>query len=175
MILSMKKLDRVCLIIVVIISVICSYLVVCHVAKQKRQIRQENDLLSKKIKDLDLADTNLENLREVLESTRRELKVINEQIPETAKIGTFLKNIDSLMKERKVELINIEPLSTIKERNYTRIPVSLKFEGTFVDTYNLLHDLETMNRMLVMEKINIAKSNIDKQCQVDLTASVFER
>ncbi len=175
MALSMKKLDRTCLVIVVIISVICGYLVVRHVANQKRQLRQENDLLSKKLNDLDMANTNLEHLKSVLETTRRELKVINEQIPENANIGTLLKKIDPLMMERKVVLINIEILPLVEDRHYIRIPINLKFKGSFGDTYKILHDLETMDRMIVMEKINIAKSNTDKLCKVDLTISVFER
>lgn len=171
--LRMKKLDRACLVIVVIISVICGYLALRQVARQKRQILQEKDLLSEKLKDLDLTEKKLEHLREVLETARRELKVINEQIPETAEIGTFLKKIDSLMKERKEELINIEPLPTVKERHYNRIPIRLRFKGSFEDTYTILHDLETMNRLLVMENIDISKSNNDKYCQVDLVTSVF--
>lgn len=169
------KLDRACLSFVVIISVLCSYLVVHHVTRQKRQLLKENDLLSKKLKDLDLADTNLEHLKAALETTRNELKVINDQIPETAEIGTFLKKIDSLMKERKVMLINIEPIPTIKMRDYVRIPILLQFKGSFEDTYKILHDLETMNRLLVMENINISKSTIDKYCQVSVTTCIFAR
>lgn len=175
MTLRLKKLDRVCLSLVVIISIICSYLVVHHVSKQERQILQENDLLAKKLKDLDLADSNLEHLKMNLETARKELKVINEKIPETAEIGTFLKEIDSLMKERKVLLINIEPISAVKMRNYIRIPIQLQFKSSFEDTYKILHDLETMNRLLVMENINISKSSIDKYCQVNVTTSVFAR
>lgn len=91
MTLRLEKLDRACLSLVVIISVICGYLVVHHVARQKRHILQENDLLAKKLKDLDLADTSLEQLKANIETTRKELQVINDQIPETAEIGTFLK------------------------------------------------------------------------------------
>jgi Tfp pilus assembly protein PilO len=101
MTLRLEKLDRVCLSLVIIIPVICSYLVVHHVTGQKRHILRENDVLAKKLKDLDLADTSLEQLKANLETTRKELRVINDQIPETAEIGTFLKKIDSLMKERK--------------------------------------------------------------------------
>ncbi|MBW1902512.1 MAG: type 4a pilus biogenesis protein PilO [Deltaproteobacteria bacterium] len=173
--LSIKNLDRTCLAIVVTVSVLCGYLAVSHIISQSKQIRQENELLSQRLRDLDLADTNLQRLKEVLDATRRELASLNEQIPETAKMGEFLKKVDSLMKEREVALVTLEPLSTVEERLYTKNPVRLIFEGSFVKVYQALHDLETMNRKVVMEKITIAKANKDQQCRVDLMASIFER
>ena len=131
-------------------------------------------MLSEKLKKLNLAETNLENLNKFLDDTKKELKVINDQIPETAKIGTFLTEIDSLMEKREELLINIEPLPPVIENHYKRIPIRIEFNGAFENTYKILHDLETMSRLLVMEKIKILKSNVDKHCNVDLTTSVFE-
>lgn len=175
MTLGIKKLDRMCLIVVVIVSVICGSWVVSRGIKQQRQIRQENNLLSKRLNDLNLAETNLQRLKTVLDATRKELQALNERIPDSANIGEFLKQIDSLMKERRIVLIGLWPLPTVKERLYTRIPIRLTFKGSFINVYHLLHDLETMNRTLVMEKILITKSDIAQECQVDLVANVFER
>jgi Tfp pilus assembly protein PilO len=175
MTLGIKKLDRMCLIVVVIVSVICGSWVVSRGIKQQRQIRQENNLLSKRLNDLNLAETNLQRLKTVLDATRKELQALNERIPDSANIGEFLKQIDSLMKERRIVLIGLWPLPTVKERLYTRIPIRLTFKGSFINVYHLLHDLETMNRTLVMEKILITKPDIAQECQVDLVANVFER
>jgi Tfp pilus assembly protein PilO len=175
MALSIKNLDRTCLAVVVTVSVICGYLTVNDVASQKRQIRQENELLSQRLSDLNLADTNLQRLKEVLDATRTELESLNEQIPETAKMGEFLKKVDFLMKEKKVALVNLEPLSAVEERLFKRNPVRLIFEGSFIKVYQALYDLETMNRKVVMEKITIAKAGKDQECRVDLTANIFER
>jgi Tfp pilus assembly protein PilO len=175
MVLGIKKLDRMCLILVVIVSVICGSWVVSRGIKEQRQIRQENNLLSKRLNDLNLAETNLQRLKTVLDATRKELQALNERIPDSANIGEFLKQIDSLMKEKRIVLIGLWPLPTVKERLYTRIPIRLTFKGSFINVYHLLHDLETMNRTLVMEKILITKSDIAQECQVDLVANVFER
>ncbi len=172
--LRMKKLDRVCLLTVIVISVTCGYLIVNLVNKERRQIRQEAELLSERLKKLNMAEANLESLSKFLDDTKKELKVLNDQIPETAKIGTFLTEIDSLMEKREVLLINIEPLPPVIENNYKRIPIRVEFKGSFENTYKILHDLETMNRLLVMENIKILKSNVDEHCKVDLTTSVFE-
>ena len=175
MTLDIKKIDRICIAVIVTVTVVCGYHSVSHVTRQKRQIRQENDLLSTRLRDLNLADTNLQRLKSVLDAAREELESLNEQIPETAKMGEFLKKVDAVMNDRNVALINLEPLSTEEERLYTKNPVRLIFEGSFIKVHQVLHDLETMNRKVVMEKITINKAGDDQGCRVDLTASIFER
>ena len=173
--LHMKRLDRMCLAAVVIVSAVCGYWTVSYGNKQRRQIKQEHELLSKRLNDLNLADTNLQRLKGVLDATRIELETLNAKIPERANMGEFLKKVDSLMKEREVVLIQLEPKPTVEHKLYTRIPIRLLFKGSFVNTYRLIYDLETMNRKLVIERINMSKSNDDQDCRVDLNAVVFAR
>jgi Tfp pilus assembly protein PilO len=175
MTLNIKTLDRTCLALVVIVSLICGYWVMSRVVKQQRQIRQENNLLSKRLKDLNLTQSNLKRIKIHLDAVRSELKALNQRIPESTKIGEVLKQIDFLMKEREIVLVSTHPLPTIKEKLFTKIPIRLVFKGAFVNIYHLLHDLETMNRMLVMEKMIISRSNLAEKCRVELTAVFFER
>ena len=79
------------------------------------------------------------------------------------------------MERKEVDLISIHPQAMIEEKNCNRIPVRLIFEGSFVKVYQILHELETMNRTVVMEKLQITKSVNSKQCHVDLTANIFQR
>jgi len=174
MTLSIKHIDRTCLAIVVIVSVMCGYLALSHVTKQRKQIRQENALIYKRLRDLNMAETNLQSLRAALNTARKELASLNDQDPETARMGKFLKTIDSVMRERNTALINLEPLPPVEEELYTKYPIRLIFKGSFIKVYQVLHDLETMNRKVVMEEINISKSNMDQECLVDLSASIFE-
>ncbi|MDL1963586.1 MAG: type 4a pilus biogenesis protein PilO [Deltaproteobacteria bacterium] len=171
----MKKTDRICLVIVVIVSLICGYLAAMSVVKQERRIRQENDLISKKSTDLNLAEMSFHEFKKAWNDKRKELETLNERIPETAQLGKFLKQLDSLIKKRNIALISLKPLPTVKEIRYTRIPIHLMFKGAFADIYHLLYDFETMNRVLVMKKMIISKPDRDKLCRVDLTISVFER
>jgi Tfp pilus assembly protein PilO len=175
MAIRIKTVDRTCLAVIIIVSLVCGYWALSWGIKQQRLIRQENELLSRKLKDLNLAETNLQRLKAVLDSTRKELKVLNERIPDSAKIGEFLKQVDALMNEREIDLVRLNPQPVVEEKNCNRIPVQLVFKGTFINVYRLVHDLETMNRTVVMEKMKISKPNNAQVCHVDLTANVFER
>ena len=175
MTLSMKKTNRICLVIVVIVSLVCGSWAVMSVVKQKKRIQQENDLLSSKSTDLNLAEMSFRELKKAWDDKRKELETLNERIPETAQIGKLLKQLDSLIKERNIVLISLKPLPVVKEIRYTRIPIHLMFKGVFADIYHLLYDFETMNRVLVIEKMIISNPDCYKLCRVDLTISVFER
>ena len=172
---GIKTVDRICLAVVIIVSLACGYWALSWGIKQQRLIQQENELLSRKLKDLNLAETNLQRLKTVLDSTRKELKLLNERIPDSAKIGEFLKQVDALMKERAIDLVRLKPQTIVEEKNCNRIPVRLIFKGTFINVYGLVHDLETMNRTVVMEKMKISKPYNARVCHVDLTANVFKR
>jgi Tfp pilus assembly protein PilO len=160
---------------VVVVSLACGYLSFSHVIKKKQQFGIEKDILSKRMKEVNLAATNLEELKAVLAETKKELNYLNERIPESGKIGLLLKQIDSLMKQRKIALISLQPLPVREEKFYLKNPIQLKFIGNFVDIYHLLHDLETMNRIVVMEKLAISRQERSDQCHVELRVTVFEQ
>jgi Tfp pilus assembly protein PilO len=174
MTLNLKNLDRFCLCIVIIICVVCGYWVAKQGTRQRQQISRENNLLDRKLQDLNLAKINLQGLRTGLDKVEAELKILNEKVPPTAEIGLFLKNVDALMTSLNLVMINVQPFPAVREKLYTRTPIQLTFTGAFMDSYRLLWKLETMNRLLVMEKINISQSNIDEPCRVDLTANIFQ-
>ena len=171
----MKNLDRICLFTIIIVVGMCGFWVAKQGVKQKTQIRQEKAQYARGVENLNLAASNLQRLHSGLETVKSESKAIKEQIPETVGIGKFLKQIDSLVKRRNIVLITLQPLPEEQEKYFTKIPIRLMFQGAFSDICHLLHELETMKRLLVTEKINISKSGIGGQCRVDLTLNVFKQ
>jgi Tfp pilus assembly protein PilO len=72
-------------------------------------------------------------------------------------------------------LISLQPLPVREEKIYLKNPIQLNFTGYFVDIYHLIHDLETMNRIVVMEKLAISRQERSDQCRVELMVNVFEQ
>ncbi len=175
MALKIQTIDRVCLILIVGGSIALSYWTLNWTFKQHRLLNQENELFAKNLKDLGRTETNLTQFKTVLKAVRQELNVLNQQIPESAEIGEFLKNVNLLVKERKVDLISLSPQPVVEEQHCNRIPIRLIFEGPFSSVYRVVNDLETMHRRVVIEKMKISKPNKAESCRVDLTANIFER
>jgi len=175
MALNLKNLDRLCLGIVVLICIVGGCWTANQGTRQRQRIRLENELITRKLQDLNLAKINLQGLKTRLDRLEADLAILNEKIPATAEIGLFLKNVDALTAALNLVMINVQPLPAVREKLYTRVPIQLTFTGAFKDAYRLLWQLETLNRLLVMEKINIVQSNIDDPCRVELTADLFQR
>ena len=173
--LSIKQVDRAGLGIVVIITLICGYLAVGHVAKKMKQFGIEKNVLSKRMNEVNLAAANLGDLKAVLAETKKELGLLDERIPESGKSGILLKQINSLIKQRRVTLIRVQLLPFEQEKNYLKIPVQLLLNGKFVDIYHLIRDLEKINRVVLMKKMTISLQKNSEQCRVELMTNVFER
>ena len=173
--LSLKALDLICLFTVIIVVGMCGFWVAKQGVKQKTQIRQEKALYAGCLENIKLAESNLQQLNSGLKAIKSELKAIKAQIPEAVEIGEFLKQLDSFIKRRNIVLITLQPLPKEQGRFFTTIPIRLMFKGAFKDIYYLIHELETMKRLLVTEKITISKAGIGEQCRVDLTLNIFEQ
>ena len=172
---NIKRLDQVCIALVIIVSLICGYWVMNRTIKQRRHLRQENEIISKTLIELKSAEENFENLNALLADTKRELEFLDKRIPVSVNIGQVLKEIDYLMNDRKIILLSLQPLPPVEEKLYIKIPIRLMFEGSFASIYHLLYDLETMNRMLVAENMSISRRNLDEKCHAEITASVYQR
>ena len=175
MIITIKQLDRACLIIVIAVSLIGGYLTVRHITQKKQQFGVERNILSKRMKEVNLATSNLQQLKTNLAAVKKELGYLNERIPQTGKIGLLLTQINSLMKQRRITLLSLEPLAVRQEETYLKNPIQLVFKGRFMDIYHLILDLEKMNRLVVMETMTVSKQENSDICEVELLTSVFER
>ena len=173
--LSIKNLDRLCLVTVFFVAVLSGSLVAKDNIKRKRQVQQENELLSNRLKDLKTVEQKIKHLEAILNRTQKELEAFNKRIPGSADIGMFFNQLDTLMKERDLDLISVQPKPGVKEKSITRIPIRLMFKGSFVNIFKMIHALETMDRTVVMEKVAIAKSNINGECRTDLMTSIFRK
>jgi Tfp pilus assembly protein PilO len=172
---NMKTLDRIGLGVVIVVFLLSGYWAVSRGVRQLRELRQQNALLSGSLKDLALAETNLQRLNTAIAETRHQIKALNERIPDSAEVGEFLKKLNTLMTQRAIVLESFKPLPIVEEERYTRIPIRLISKGTFANIYQLLCDLETMSRFADVEKAVIANKDGGSECQFDLTTSIFER
>jgi len=173
--LGIKTIDRICLVLAISVSLACGYWVINQAIKKQKQVRQENEIISKGIVELESAEVNFDHFNKLLLDTKTQLETLDKIVPEVVNIGEVLTEIDFLMKKRKITLLSLQPQPKVEEELYAKIPVRLRFKGSFVDIYHFLYDLETMDRMLVAENMNITRNNLDEKCQAELTASVYQR
>ena len=172
---SVKTLDRIGILLIIALSFTCGYWVIRNSVSKHKQLRQENDIVAKSLNQLRSTEDNFKNINSLMIQTKKELEFLDRRIPKSVNIGEVLKEIDSFMKKRKVTLISMQPMASVEEKLYTKIPIKLMLKGSFINIYNLLYDFETMNRMLVTENMTISRTNFAEDCQAELTANVYQR
>lgn len=173
--LGIKTVDRISLVLIISASLACGYWVANQMIKKRKQVRQENEIIAKGIVELKSAEVDFERFNRLLLDTKKQLESLDKIVPEVVNIGEVLKEIDFLMKKRKITLVSLQPQPKVEEELYAKIPIRLMFKGSFVNIYHFLYDLETMDRMLVAEGMSITRRNLDDKCQAELTASVYQR
>jgi len=172
---EIKTFDRICFVVVVVISLVSGYWTVSRNVKQLREIRQEKKLLSGSLTDFDLAETNVHRLNAAIVETKKQLKTLNERIPDSAKIGEFLRQLNGVMRERELVLESFQPQPAVEKRLFTRLPIRLISRGAFANIYTFLYDLEKMNRLVDVEKIIITRIGADQSCRLEMITNIFER
>ncbi len=172
---GIKNIDRICLVIILLVALGSGYLASNRIMKQKRLLHQETQFFSQRVKAMNRAEANLKLIRAGLNDARRELKELNQRIPEKAETGALIHQLDTKFRQWKITLLGLMPQPPEEEKLYTKVPLRMTFKGAFNNIYHLLDDLETMNRLLVVEQITVKGGQSRDESTVDLTANVFER
>ena len=172
---DLKKIHLACLAALIAAALLTGGVCGMHLVGAWRQIREENSVVSKNIIDLNRAETNLQQLSALLEETRRQVTLAGEQIPATAEIGAFIKKLQELISARDILLLNLAPMPAVEKGKYKKVPIKIEVSGSFVNIFQLLHDLETMRRIIRVEDLAILKSETGNHCVARMTACVFER
>lgn len=172
---DLKKINLACLAALIVTILLTGVVCGIQLAGTWRNIREENNVISKYLIDLNRAETNLQQLTAMLDETRHQVALAGERIPATAEIGTFIKQLQARISARDILLLNLVPLPAVEKRQYKKVPIKLEVSGSFVNIFQLLHDLETMRRIIRVEDLAILKSETGSQCIARMTACVFER
>jgi Tfp pilus assembly protein PilO len=174
--LSVKQLDRICILTVLVVFFTGGGFVVHSGISERKRISSENGQIASRLRDLSTAEEEIRKVDSALVQRKENLRFLNEKIPESLEIGWFLKEVNTIMKEKEITLMSLQPLQAVKERLFTRLPVRMVFRGPFGRVYDMIHDLETMKQAVVVEKLVIQRGGGSSQeCQVDLSASIFRR
>ncbi len=172
---GIKNLDRACLVILVLVALAGTAWNVGTMMSQERRLSRDRESREQERSRLAQADRNRKAIRQTLNQLQPELADLKRRIPQQTDMGALLKQLDLRMRERRIVMATIQPQTAVPEGLYRKIPVRLVFQGSFLQAYHFLSDVETMDRLLVPEKITMTGVEPNRECQVDLTVLVYER
>ena len=140
----------------------------------RKEIQLERHLLDKQQSDLTLAENNLDHLQKVLTDSQAVFDRLSRRIPDSAGIGDLLTVIHERINQRNIVLTQFSHTPPVKRFRYQRISLHLILEGRFLELYHLIHDFETMNRVFIIQSLQVTKSDKTGACRMEVMADVFQ-
>ena len=172
---SIKNLDRACLAILVAVALGGLLWNAATLISHERKLQQDKERESQELRNLSQADMKKKTLREALNQMQTEVDAMKRRIPQKMDMGALLRQLNLRVRERRITMETIQPQAAVPEELHVKTPLRLVFQGTFAQIYRFFIDMETMDRLLIPEKVTITGLEKDRLCQVDLTVFVFER
>jgi Tfp pilus assembly protein PilO len=175
MALEIRTLDRLGAVVVALVLGLCVlYVLASGVRIHARLASQEAQLRQKRQSHAE-ARAALHKVQAALTSADQGFAQLRDKIPESGHIGEFLERLDGLMKERQIALTRLEPQPAVRENIFLRTPVRFACSGASADLFRLVFDLETMDRVVTLESMQIRRASLKEPCEAEIQASLYER
>ena len=173
--LNMKFIDMGCIIFLVLVVAAGVFFFQQNFSRHTSQVKLEKEQLLAQKNNLNLAVAKLEQLQAQFKEKETQVLALNKRVPKAPKMGDLLSRLHALVKKRDITLIDFNHRPAQGFERYKRIPVNIIVNGGFLNIYKLIHDVETLNRVFIVEKIMIKKQEGKNLCQATLMASVFQQ
>jgi len=129
--------------------------------------------MSSKIKEQEVIARNLPSFR--LEVTRLEeqLKLLLDQLPNSAEIPSLLTNISDLARESRLDIVKFTPRAEVKKDFYAEIPVAMAVAGNYRSYVLFADKVSHLPRIVNLSDIVFAqpKRGGDGQMNVNITCA----
>lgn len=114
--------------------------------------------LSSKIKEQEVIARNLPSFRAEVAKLEAQLKLLLDQLPDSAEIPSLLTNITDLGREAGLEFVKFAPRAEVKKDFYAEIPVSLAVVGSYTDYVLFADKVSHLPRIVNLSEIAISKA-----------------
>ena len=144
-----------------------------HRQKMKRIAAKEsklNDLIrDRNIKDNIAKDK--EKFKTELARMNDDLQNIITKLPDKKEIPALLKGISNMSQEAGLEVLLFKPQGEQAEQFYSRVPVELKFVGSYHKIGMFFYYVGTLHRIVNIENFSITNAQQKKKDELQLNTS----
>lgn len=123
------------LIVAVLVSVVVAmgYYYLYYGKDSKKIAALESKLaeMSSKIKEQEVIARNLPSFRLEVTKLEEHLKLLLDQLPNSAEIPSLLANISDLARESRLDIVKFSPRAEVKKDFYAEIPMSMAVVGEY--------------------------------------------
>ncbi len=164
---------KVAAVVIIAVVVFVSYWRIYYQPTMKRIAAKEsqlNDLIRERnIKDNIAKDK--ERFKAELASMNDDLQNIITKLPDRKEIPDLLKGISNMSQEAGLEVLLFKPQAEKSEQFYSRVPVELKFMGSYHKIGMFFYYVGTLPRIVNIENFSITNTQQKKKDELLLNTS----
>jgi len=170
-----KTLDAACLGGLLALAIGGSFVVAGIASAEARRIERHNAAIEARSQELKQAQSVLAKLDGALRSNQSALDALRERLPESGEMGRLLSGLDAVARRNSVDLSQLTPGTAVDGELCRKTSLQLKCRGPFSGLHALLYELETMPRLVRVERVNISRNALKDTCTMDVACSVYSR
>jgi len=157
----------------VLVAVGYYYLYYSEASKKLSGLENKLAELSSKIKEQEVIARNLPSFRTEVTKLEEQLKVLLDQLPNSAEIPSLLTNISDLARESHLEIVKFSPKVEVKKDFYAEIPVSMAVVGGYKNYIEFADKVSHLPRIVNLSDIAFAqpKRRGDGVMQINVTCA----
>ena len=142
--------------------------------------RRQRDLraqIADKTRELDTNQAranNLLNLAKDVERLQLKLERQNKQLPRTAELGEFIGALTPARQQYQIRKF-VHQVGTIKKQDlFGEVPITMTFEGDFLNVFGFLRELEGMQRLTRVKTLSVrCKDPRTGQVDVSMAMNIY--
>ena len=131
-------------------------------------------LIDSEIRMIPGGDLLLKDLESAKTLLKKELDAISEKIPSETKSPYLINNFISVVgKGLRIDYNLIQPLETVQEQKYKRLPLKIEFDGDYANLNTYLSQLKTLPVTIRVDALELKKLSGTKKLSVRMNLSAF--
>jgi len=129
--------------------------------------------MSSKIKEQEVIARNLPSFRLEVTKLEEQLKLLLDQLPNSAELPSLLNNLSELARESRLDILKFSPKNEVKKDFYAEIPVSIAVVGEYRNYVLFADKVSHLPRIVNLSDIAFSqpKRGGDGQMQVNVTCA----
>ncbi len=157
----------------VMVAVGYYYLYYSEASKRIDSLQARLAEMSSKIKEQEVIARNLPSFRLEVTKLEEQLKVLLDQLPNSAELPSLLNNLSELARDSRLDVLKFTPRPEVKKDFYAEIPVSIAVFGNYKSFILFADKVSHLPRIVNLSDINFSqpKRGGDGQMQVNVTCS----
>ncbi len=165
--------QKVGILLLISAAILGTYVYAFHLPQTRRIEAKEsklNDLIREKNIKSNIAK-DFDKFKEELGRMSEDLREALSKLPDKREIPNLLKNISNLGKEAGLELLLFKPQGEQPGQFYAKVPVELKFVGSYHKIGMFFYHVGTLSRIVNIAQFSLVKAPAKKKGEILLSTS----